>query len=147
MRASVSMAGTVYLLWKSLQFILSSKPKSFVRIFLFHLIEKIMRKRIWFQYTTQNHDNMHVERCQLYCRCSFNIHLNFTATQSHHTMACSNDTVVSMQFVHTSSFFKRGFIHACLSLNMIPFSLQMVPAFRKDWDFSLKMYWIKFSFI
>lgn len=69
------------------------KPKSFVCIFLFDFIvicNRVafsFRENVWFGNTLhlpRNHDI--VEQLQLYYHFSFNIHLSFTATQSHYFM-------------------------------------------------------------
>lgn len=77
-----------------LLFFLHPKPKSFVCIFLFDFI--VIRKRVAISFShTSTHfgyterkscDIVEHEQLQLYCHFSFNIHLNFAASQSYYFM-------------------------------------------------------------
>lgn len=132
------------ILWNIIAALFLSKPKRFARILLFHFI-------VWFESGFDSFDslfdNMHVEEVGMYCHFTFNIHMNFTASQSHRacvplTLLFQSDFSIQNHFsrkvfLMRVSFGEVFFSRICSSsllpvLNMI---LQMFLTVRQDWDF------------
>lgn len=79
--------------------------------FSFQLKTKVICLHFLIPFYCNSKTRLYVERYQLCCQFSFNIHLNFIAAMRSHCVL-SVDTFVPLQFEYAKSFFKNDFIHA-----------------------------------